>query len=218
MKGLIFAILTILLLANCYNSEEKTTDKSNRMELVPEPDKALREEYEKQKKLNQFSCTFSDPDTSASGIKIGNVESTLNVLGKQTKLESFSTHFFYSSNKKQKLGLTVHPGDSYSQVSIFTISYSDNSKQSFRQLNLKEFETEKGIKLGVNKKQIIERLGTCYVAKDSTNKSIQLNYRLELPSDSRTKLLKNNNMPIYYAIYKLKNDKLYNFEFGFEYP
>lgn len=218
MKELFFAILTISLLTNCNNSENKTVDKTDRMELVAEPDKALREEYEKQKELSQTNCAFTNPDTSVAGIKIRNVESTLNILGKPTKLEGDSTHVFFSSDKKQKLGLTVHPGDFYSQVSIFSISYSDNSKQNFRQINSKEFETEKGIKLGISNREIIEKLGTCYAAKDSTKDSIELNYRLELPNDSKTKLLKRNNMPIYYATYKLTNDKLESIEFGFEYP
>jgi hypothetical protein len=188
------------------------------MELVPEPDKELRKEYEKQQELNQSKCAFIDPDTSVVGIKIRNVESTLNILGKQTKLEGDSTHVFYSSDKKQKLGLTVHPGDYYSQVSIFNISYSDNSKQNVRQIKSKEFATEKGIKLGISKREIIEKLGTCYVAKDSTKNGIVLSYGLELPNDSKTKLLTSNNMPIYYATYRLKKDKLENIEFGFEYP
>ncbi|WP_031453425.1 hypothetical protein [Flavobacterium chungangense] len=189
------------------------------MELVPEPDKELKEEYEKkQKALSQTTCVFSNPDTSVVGIKIRNIESTLNILGKKTKLKGDSTHVFYSSDKKQKLGLTVHPGDYYSQVSVFNISYSGNSKKNFRQINSKEFETEKGIKLGITKRQIIEKLGTCYIVKDSTTNGISLNYRLELPNDSKTKLLRSNNMPIYYAAYRLTNDKLENIEFGFEYP
>jgi hypothetical protein len=178
----------------------------------------LREKYEKQQGLNKSICAFVDPDTSVLGIKIRNAESTLNFLGKQTKLEGDSTYVFFSSDKKQKLGLTVHPGDNFSQVSIFLISYSDKSKQNFRQINSREFMTEKGIKLGTNKKEIIEKLGTCYVAEDSTKNSIELNYRIELPRDSKTKLLTRNNMPIYYATYRLKNDKLENIEFGFEYP
>ena len=209
--------MTITLLTNCNNSKNKTVDKSDRIELVPEADKEIREEYEKQKE-NQLSCVFSEPDTSVVGIKIRNAESTLDILGKKTKLEGDSTHVFYSNDKKQKLGLTVHPGDSYSEVSIFNISYADKSKLNLRQINSKEFETEKGIKLGINKRQIIEKLGTCYVVKDSSKNSIELNYRLELPNDSKTKILKTNNMPIYYASYKLTNDKLENIEFGFEYP
>ena len=219
MKRIFIAILTITLLTNCNNSKNKTVDKSDRIELVPEPDKELREEYEKkQKTLSQTTCVFSEPDTSVVGIKIRNAESTLKILGKKTKLESDSTHVFYSNDKKQKLGLTIHPGDYYGQVSIFNISYADKSKLNLRQINSKEFETEKGIKLGISKRQIIDKLGTCYVVKDSSKNSIELNYRLELPNDSKTKILKSNNMPIYYASYKLTNDKLENIEFGFEYP
>lgn len=218
MKKFFLAILTISLLTNCNNSQTKSVDKSDRLELVPEPDKELREEYKKKQELNKSKCSFIDPDTSVVGIKIRNVESTLSILGKQTKLEGDSTHVFYSSDKKQKLGLTVHPGDYYSQVSIFNISYSDNSKQNVRQIKSKEFATEKGIKLGISKREIIEKLGTCYVAKDSTKNGIVLSYGLELPNDSKTKLLTSNNMPIYYATYRLKKDKLENIEFGFEYP
>jgi hypothetical protein len=218
MKKTFLAILTILLLTNCYNSQNKSMDKNDRIELVPEPDKELQIEIEKPQEFNKSKCFFVDPDTSVADIKIRNVESTLNVLGKQTKLEGDSTHVFYSSDKKQKLGLTVHPGDFYSQVSIFSISYSDNSNQNFRQINSIEFKTEKGIKLGISKIEIIEKLGTCYVAKDSTKNSITLSYRIELPNDSKTKLLTRNKTPIYYATYRLTNDKLQNIEFGFEYP
>lgn len=218
MKEIILLLLTISFLNSCVNSENKTIDKSDRFELLPEPDKDLREEYEKQKELSLMTCGFLDPDTTVTDIKLSNVESTLKILGKKTKLEGDSTHIFYSSDKKQKLGLTVHPGSYNSEVSIFTISHSDNSKLDHRQINTKEFETEKGIKLGLSKKEILEKLGTCYSAKDSTKENIELNYRLELPNDSKTKLLKSNKMPIYYATYRFKKDKLNYIEFGFEYP
>jgi hypothetical protein len=42
-------ILTILTLIGCNNSEQKSTKENERFELVPEPDKDLREEYENQK-------------------------------------------------------------------------------------------------------------------------------------------------------------------------
>lgn len=218
MKKIFIVIFTIILLTNCNNSRTKSVDKNDRIELTPKPDKELQEEYVKQQELNKPKCAFIDPDTSVADIKINNVESTLKILGKQTKLEGDSTHIFYSNDKKQKLGLTVHPGDYYSQISIFNISYSNNSKQNFRQINSREFKTEKGIKLGISKNEIIEKLGTCYVAKDSTKNRIELNYRIELPNDSKTKLLTSNNMPIYYAKYRLTNNKLENIEFGFEYP
>lgn len=211
-------VITLFLLTNCTNSENKDIEKNDRMELIPEPDKALREEYEKQKELSRISCVFSNPDTSVTGIKLRNAESILNILGKHTKLEGDSIHVFYSSDKKQLLKLRVYPGDYHNQVSIFYISYSDNPNQGFQKIDSKIFETEKGIKLGTSKQEIIEKLGTCFTAKDSTKNNISLYYRLELPRDSKTKLLRNNNMPVYYAIYSLKKDKLESIEFGFEYP
>ena len=218
MKNILFTLLFISLFTNCKNSESKTVEKTERIELVPEPDKYLKEEYENQKEDYALNCVFSNPDTSVIGIKIRNAESTLKILGQKTKLEGDSTHVFYSSNKKQILGLRVHPGDYYSQVSIFDISYSENQSKNLRIINSEEFKTEKGIKLGINKKEIIEKLGNCYTAKDSTENSMQMFYSIELPKDSKSKLLEKNNMPIYYAKYKLVGNKLINIEFGFEYP
>lgn len=217
LKRLLFLLAAFYLTA-CSNQTNNADNKNDRLELVPEPDKDLREEYEKKKDYTIIACSFSDPDTSVAGIKIRNVESVLKVLGGQTKLEGDSTHIFFSSDKKQTLGLKVQPGDYFSEVSVFTISYADNSKHKLRQITVKEFETEKGIKLGLTKKQIIEQLGSCYIAKDSTRKSIVLSYSLELPKDSKTKLLLTNNMAIYYASYTLKDDKLDKIEFGFESP
>jgi hypothetical protein len=83
---------------------------------------------------------------------------------------------------------------------------------------MEHFKTEKGIMLGLNKEQIISKLGNCYVVKDSVEGYMELYYRIEEPNDTRTKLLQNQNMPVYYASYTLRNDKLQKFEFGFEYP
>jgi hypothetical protein len=218
MKNFLFTLIFITLFTNCKNSENKTVEKTERIELAPEPDKYLEEEYEKQKQVYVLNCVFSNPDTSVVGIKIRNAESTLKILGQKTKLEGDSTHVFYSSNKKQLLGLSVHAGDHYSQVSIFNISYSENPSKNLRRINSEEFKTEKGIKLGINKKEIIEKLGHCYITKDSTKNHLVMFYSIELSKDSKTKLLEKNNMPIYYAKYKLIGNKLKNIEFGFEYP
>lgn len=170
------------------------------------------------KSTKECECIFSDPDTSVSGIKIRNAESFLNILGKKTALKGDSTSIFYSSDKKQQLALDVTPGDGVNQVSIFKISYTENFMQTNKKTAVKVFETEKGIKLGMNKDQIVEKLGKCNKPKSPSKDILELNYRLELPADSKTKLLGNNNMPIYYATYKFKNDALFYFEFGFQNP
>ena len=218
MKKLFLALLAISLLTNCNSPQTKPVDKNDAPELTPGQDTALQEGNEKQQNTNSTTCVFANPDTSVVGIILRNAESTAKILGKQSKLKGDSPNVFYSNDKKQTLRLTVHPGDNYNQVSIFKISYADSEKQNFRKINATKFETEKGIRLGISKKEIIEKLGMCYVSKDSTTNNIELDYRLELPNDSKTKLLKSSNMPIYYASYKLSNDKLENIEFGFEYP
>ncbi len=170
---------------------------------------------------NNFSegkdCVFVNPDTSLSGIKIRDPNSTIFVLGPQIKLGGDSTHNFYSKKKDQVLRLTIHPGDYFNQVSIFQIRYTGKNKQTYPKSNLENFKTEKGICLGVSKEYVLSKLGKCY-KKSQQGNSEMISYRLESPKDSKTKLLERHNMPIYFAVYYFKNNKLAAFDFGFEYP
>jgi hypothetical protein len=195
MKKTFFLIFAIPLLFICTSSKNQSAP-NNRLELIPEPDENLN--AYKPPQTSQLTCVFSDPDTSLSGIKIDDAQSTLDVLGKEIKLRGDTTHFYYSNDKKQVLGLKVHAGSAYSQVSIFTVVYA--------------------IKLGMPEKEIIEKLGTCYTVTDSSTSIHELYYRLELPNDSKTKLLERCNMPFYYGKYRFINNKLSLMEFGFEYP
>lgn len=200
MKHLLLILLTASFFASCTDS----TDKTNRLELVPEPDKDLREEYEKQQALQKTGCIFSDPDHSIAGIELRDAASVLRVLGKQGKLEGDSTHLFYSVNRKQVLALKVFAGDYANQVSLFRVSYAPNSKQNHRKIETSNFVTEKGIRLGISKAALTGKLGSCYTVKDSTANTITLNYRI--------------TNDLYYATYQFTGNKLEQMEFGFEYP
>jgi hypothetical protein len=162
-------------------------------------------------------CVFKNPDTSVSGIKIRDEKSTVRILGKKIRLEGDSTHRFYSKNQDQILSMTVHPGDYYGQVSIFKVSYSGKYKSKYHQTNIESFKTEKGIRLGILKEEVVNKLGKCYTSSSRKGAEI-ITYRLESPQDSKTNLLERHNMPVYYSIYSFKKDKLAEFEFGFEYP
>ena len=118
----------------------------------------------------------------------------------------------------ETLTLTQHPGDGKNQISVFSVSYSNKADNGYWQLNIKTFETEKGIKLGMTKKDVLNRLGNCYVAVDSVKEYIEIYYRIENPKDSKTKILETHNMPVYYATYGFSRDILKHFEFEFEYP
>ena len=213
MKGILFAILSIILLANCDNAGNNTVNKTDSTKAIP-----IQVDTLKKDKSLRADCSFTNPDTSVSGISLRNVQSTLAVLGERTKLHGDTTYAFYSSDQWQVLSLTIHPGDYYNQVSVFHIYYSEDREWFRLKIKTKEFRTEKGIKLGIGKREIIKKLGACYIAKDSSQNNVELYYRLELPDDSKTGLLQHHNMPVYYASYKLDNDKLVDIEFGFEYP
>ena len=163
-------------------------------------------------------CVFNYPDTSVSGIEIRDGKSVIRILGKILKrLEGDSTHNFYSKNKDQLLSMTVHAGDGNDLVSIFKVKYAGKYKPEYRQTGIAHFGTEKGIQLGISKAEVIKKLGKCFTSKRQKDQEF-ISYRIESPPASKTKLLERHNMPIYYAVYSFKKDKLVQFEFGFEYP
>ena len=215
MRKLLLVILITSLLAHCTGSQDKTISINNEL---PEPDKDQHLRYEALQKLRQSGCQFSNPDTSLSGIKLRDIKSTASILDESDKTDSLGQYRFYSKMYRETLILTQHPGDSKHQISIFRVEFSDKADYGYRQIPVDTFKTEKGIKLGMSKKDIVDRLGSCYAARDSTNGYIELYYRIETPNDSKTRILNSHNMPVYYSSYKLWNDKLEKFEFGFEYP
>jgi hypothetical protein len=217
MSRIALLILIVLFLTNCNSYRTKSNEKTV-ARIISEPDRVLREKCIELEKLKKSSCALSNPDTSLCGIKIRNSESAVSIIGDNDKADSLEQYHYYSDFDRETLTLTQHPGDGSYQISIFKVEYSDKADHGYRQLKIDTFKTEKGIKLGMEKNQVIERLGNCYTPIDSTKDSIGLYYRLEIPNDSKTKLLKSNNMPIYYAYYGFWKNKLERFEFGFEYP
>lgn len=218
MKNTLIIILTLILLNNCNKIQKQTEGEHERTELVPEPDKAERLKFEAIEKLKKSNCIFDEPDVSLSGIILRNSESATKIIGSENNMDTLGHYRFYSKLKGEILTLTQHPGDSKNQISIIKVQKSDKPNGELKELNFDTFATGKGIKLGLTKKQIIEKLGDCYAPIDSTKNYIELYYVIEQPQDSKSKILEKNNMPKYFASYKLWNDRLEQFEFGFEYP
>jgi hypothetical protein len=225
----IIYILILLSLISCQSNRDKknaidktieveTVEENPRLELIPEPNKEERLEWEKQRKALLSKCYLENPDSSVNGISIRNAISTEKVLGKETKLGGDWTYRNLNLDKSKFLNLTVHSGDYYNQVSIFEVGYSTEILKGDKFLSYDDFQTEKGIKLGLTKDEIIKTFGNCYETRDSTMIGIKLVYRIELPQDTKNNFLSNQNMPIYYAEYEFEKDKLIRYEFGFEYP
>jgi hypothetical protein len=206
-------IFLVSFLTNCTNSSD-TAPAKDKKELVTEPAK----EVNGKPQAEISACVFSNPDTSLSAIRLREAESAAKVISNKDKINMNDQYRYYSATYRETLTMNQHPGDGKYNISIFRVDYSKKEDYGYRKLAIDTFKTEKGIKLGISKKEIIEKLGSCYTVKDSVKGYMELYYRLEAPQDSQTKILENNNMPIYYASYKLWNDKLGSFEFGFEYP
>lgn len=216
MRNILVILLLAILVATCNNAQINTADKKER--LAPEPDKHERLLGEAIQKLKKNNCTFAEPDTSLNGITLRNSQSADFVIGTDNKVDENGQYHFYSLMHTETLKLTQHPGDRKNQISVFSVSYADKGDHGYKQIKVETFQTEKGIKLGLSKQQLIEKLGNCYAIVDSTEHCIELYYRIENPKDSKTKFLEINNMPAYYARYTLCGDKLRHYEFGFEYP
>jgi len=218
---MLFRIIPFFVLIGfvaCKAKDPQPVPVSKRSSLVPEPDKDLRQQYEAVQKLKGSGSFLADPDTSLSGIQLRDAGSAKAVIGDNNKIDDNDQYHFYGEKEEETLILTQHPGDGRNAISIFEVVYSDKASYGYKQLHIRHFTTEKGITLGISKQQVIDKLGASYIPKDSSANHIELYYRLEQPQDSRTQLLRRHNMPIYYASYHFRNDKLKKMKFGFEYP
>ena len=218
MKNILTVIIVTFLLPSCNNSKTEGFKKNDRIELVPEPDKQERLLSEAVEKLRKSNCNFVNPDTSLSGVTLRNSSSADKILGTDNIVDDNEEYHFYSLMDAETLTLKQHPGDGKNQISVFSVAFSDKAYYGYKQLNFATFQTEKGIKLGLTKEQVIEKLGNCYAVVDSIKDCIEIYYRIENPKDSRTRILETNNMPVYYGAYTFSKNKLRYYEFGFEYP
>ncbi len=148
MRNSLTLLIFALLLTNCNNSQTKTVNKNDRLELVPEPDKHERLLGEAIQKLKTINCDFSEPDTSLNGIALRNSKSADSIIGIDNKVDEKEQYHFYSLMDAETLTLTQHPGDGKNQISIFSVSYSDKADHGYKQLKVETFQTEKGINSG----------------------------------------------------------------------
>lgn len=205
MLRLSLLFILIAMLASCKDSNQESVA----ADAKDTTETALRRE--------SSACEFNNPDTSLSGIVLRDSETAEKLLGVKELLGD-TAYYFSSKDRNQILEVKVYPGDGISQVSYFRVGSAVSAVSKAAPTSIVEFASEKGIRLGIAKEELVSLLGNCFTEKDSSASAITLSYRLELPADSKTGFLKRQNMPIYHGAYKFVNDKLSEFEFGFEYP
>ena len=123
---------------------------------------------------------------------------------------------FLNKAENQTLTLIFHPGNWTNAFSEFKIQYADTYKEKSKAIRLedKEFKTGNGIKLGTIKIDLLKFMGRpTTIKKDKGMETIE--YRT---SDPNSKILKTYGQAEYFAVYKLKDERIIEFHFGFIYP
>lgn len=163
---------------------------------------------------------YLKPDTAVNNININDDESTELVLGKNSWNKQFeqagSLPRIEVVNKTgtQILRLFFHYGGSKNSVDEFEIINIDSVYRIPKQaIHLKDgqFITSNKIYLGINKGDLVKKLGNNY--KSSISGNVE---RLVYTADSKSDFVKRYNQYRYYIRCVFKDDILIKYSFGFE--
>ena len=128
---------------------------------------------------------------------------------------------YVNEDTTELLILTQYPASYEYDFHLVQIKYFDKSLKEYYKVlnNVKKIITNKGINLGITKKELTNILGddkTEEVKGDTTILEYKFN---EINSkNNREDFLRKCNLPIYYGRYKFFENKLMYIEFGFEIP
>src|SRR5436189_302746 len=109
-------------------------------------------------------CEFSTPDTAVAGIILRDVESSVRVIGKNYKLDDNEQLHYQSDDGREKITIQFLPGDYFNQFSEFEVTLLSKPSK-LKKLSVDHFETSSGIRLGLTKTDIIQKLGTCFKSR-----------------------------------------------------
>ncbi len=168
------------------------------------------------------ACLPTNPDIAIYGVELGDPLSAALQLGSSYELvedESGLPHaVFTNAAESEVLKLYKHHGDksgSFREVEVLATGDLDSDVDA-TVLDTPQFRSGRGIKLGLSRKEVVDRFGPC-AATGSTEGGADV-IRYEITDIAGSDLLKAQNMPLYYAEYAFEQDKLVRFVFGFSYP
>lgn len=203
MKGITLIFLAFLVLAIACGQSNPTENTTT--------------ENEKEK-VEDMEMTFSPDSSISSKIYLHNPSSTRENLGDIMSMvdanKDLPDAFFKSG--EEYLQVIVFPGNETNSISQFVVGYSSNLPKSekLNPLEITSLQTESGVELGMIKKDLISIKGSSY-KEEMVDGQQRLSYEI---NESTSSFLNRYNMPVYIAEYWFKDDKLYKYKFGFEYP
>ncbi len=168
------------------------------------------------------ACLPTNPDIAVYGVELGDPLSAALQLGSGYEIvedeSGLSQAVFTNAAETEVLKLYMHPGDksgAFREAEVLATGDLDADVDA-TVLDTPQFRTGRGIKLGMTRKDVLERFGAC-AATGSTEGGADV-IRYEITDIATSDLLKAQNMPLYYAEYAFEEDKLVRFVFGFSYP
>lgn len=175
----------------------------------------------------QATCKQVKAESDILGIRISDEASSARILGPLRGLSSeqhktadgadkdFPFVRIRSADGKQDAMLFEHYGAVVGAYSEIEVRPADPTKVAARQLPANELSTERGVKLGMRRAELVRLLGTCFRSERGKGDEAIVVYAI---TDPKHALLMRSGMPSYFARYAFRNDRLAWFRFGFEYP
>jgi hypothetical protein len=168
------------------------------------------------------ACLPEKPDVSIFGIELGDPLSTVLQLGSDYELveddDNLPYAVFTNATETEVMKLFRHYGDttnSFQEAEVLATESLDRDEDAIV-LDTPRFRTGRGVKLGLTRKEVLDRFGDCAAVASNAGSPDVVRY--ELADIATSDLLKAHNMPLYYAEYAFSEDKLVRFAFGFSYP
>jgi hypothetical protein len=144
-------------------------------------------------------------DSTINGLRLRDPASIERIMGITDNIVDNETEQAEVVNESgnQLLTLIFHPGDVVNQFSEFKVEYNTGRKLPKLRINEKEFITDKGIRLGITKEQLLKVLGQ---PKEKKQGDCWMYYYTQ------------GNGLLYFGNYYFEDGMLDGFWFGEEYP
>lgn len=158
------------------------------------------------------------PDISILNISLLDTTNITSVFGDSLMLslegKIIKKTSFLNQEQNEVIEIVFYPGSYLNEFSKFRVFKPKNDVNKPK-VDIQSFDTESGVKLGIDKKTLISLKGKPTSVKPFRSSEI---YEYIIDNYDTSPFLKKYNMPLYRAKYYFENSKLVQFEFGFDYP